>query len=100
MKPVLLIAAIFIQFAATAQSPYTSFILKMDSLMSLEVRYKIEMKICEPKKKTDIGNWESHEVSKIKFDSLQPNDISCEEWFDKGLPTLISGQEEEKPINQ
>ena len=100
MKPGLLIIVIFIQFAAIAQSPYTSFILKMDSIKSSGVRYKIEMKICEPKKKMNIGNQGGHEVSKIKFNSLKAGDINCGEYFDKGLPDLISGKEEEKFMNQ
>lgn len=100
MKPGLLIIAFFAQLSIAAQSPYLSFILKMDSTRSSGTRYKIEMKICEPEKMTKIGNWSSHEISKINFDSLKTKDIKCGEWFDKGLPTLISGQEEEKPINQ
>lgn len=91
---------LFSNFLSFAQSPYLSFILKMDSIKSSGIRYKIEMKICEPKKTTQIGNWFSHEVSKIKFDSLKASDIECGEWFDKGLPTLISGEEEKKPDNQ
>ena len=100
MKPVLLVIAFFLQLAVTAQSPYLSFILKMDSAKSIGIRYKIEMKICEPKKKTKIGNWSSHEVSKINFALLKAKDIDCRNYFEKGLPALASGQEKEIPINQ
>ena len=100
MKPGLLAIAFFIQLAVIAQSPYLSFILKMDSAKSVGVRYKIEMKICEPKKKTKIKNWGSHEVSKINFDLLKAKDIDCGNYFEKGLPALISGQEKEIPVNQ
>jgi hypothetical protein len=31
---------------------------------------------------------------------LKPGDFDCGDYFDNGLPTLISGQEERKPINQ
>lgn len=100
MKPGLLIIAFFTQLSVIAQSPYLSFILKMDSAKSIGIHYKIEMKICEPKKKTKIGNWGSHEVSKINFDLLKAKDINCGYYFEKGLPALISGQEKEIPINQ
>ena len=100
MKLCVLIIALFMQLAASAQSPYLSFILKMDSAQSIGTRYKIEMKICEPKKKTEIGNWNSHEISKINFDSLKITEISCGNYFDKGLPALPSGQEKEISINQ
>lgn len=100
MKPGLLIIAFFVQLNIAAQSPYLSFILKMDSTRSLGTHYKIEMKICVPEKMTKIWNWGTHEISKINFDSLKAKNIKCGEWFDEGLSTLISGQEEEKPINQ
>ena len=72
----------------------------MDSIKADGIRYKIEMKICEPKKMTNYSDWFSHDTSKINFGSLKAIDIKCGEFFDKGLPTLISGEEEEKPINQ
>src|SRR5262245_10787586 len=100
MRPGLLIIAFFAQLSATAQSPYLSFILNMDSIKSSAFRYKIEMKICEPKTLSERGSWSNHEVSTIKFDSLRSKDINCGNYFDKGLPDLISGQKEKTPINQ
>ena len=91
--------------ATSAQSPSLSILLKMparqsvsggDSAKTESIRYKIEMKICEPKKMTERGGWFTHDTSKIDFPSLKPDDINCGEYFDKGTPTLISGKEEEK----
>ena len=100
MKYFLLTTTILIHLTAAAQSPYLSILVKMDSIKADGIRYKIEMKICEPKKMTKYSDWFSHDTSKINFGSLKANDIICGEFFDKGLPTLISGEEEEKPINQ
>jgi hypothetical protein len=69
----------------------------MDSAYRDIYRYKIEMKICNPKKMTKRVDWFSHDTSSIDFASLKANDIECGEYFDKGMPTLISGEEEEKP---
>jgi len=99
MKYLLLTAILLIHLTATAQSPYLSMLVKMDSLKAQGVRYKIEMNICEPKKKSERGDWFSHDTSIIDFASLGSNDIECGGWFDNGMPTLISG-DEEKLINQ
>jgi hypothetical protein len=100
MKYFLLATTILTHFTVTAQSPYLSILLKMDSIKAEEIRYKIEMNICEPKKMTERGHWFTHDTSTIDFASLKPNDIKCGGWFDKGMPTLISGEEEEAPFNQ
>ena len=84
---------------ALAQSPYTSVLIKMDSLKAGIIRYKIEMKICGIKS-SERGDWFIHDTSKINFLSLKPADLDCGDYFEDGLPTPISGQEEEKPINQ
>lgn len=72
----------------------------MDSIKADGIRYKIEMKICEPTKMTKYSDWFSHDTSKIDFSLLKANDITCGDFFDKGMPTFISGEEEEKPVNQ
>ncbi len=100
MKYLLLINTILIHLTATAQSPYLSILVKMDSVKAETTRYKIEMNICEPNKKTERGNWFTRDTSTIDFGSLKPNDINCGGYFDNGMPTLISGKEEEKPFNQ
>jgi hypothetical protein len=100
MKSLLLAAIILLHFAASAQSPYLSILVKMDSAKAEFTRYKIEMKICKPKKMTEKGGWFTHDTSNINFASLKAADIKCDEYFDKGMPERISGQEEERPINQ
>lgn len=72
----------------------------MDSAKAGFTRYKIEMKICKPKKMTERGNWFSHDTSRIDFASLKANDIDCGEYFDKGTPELISGPDEKPPFNR
>jgi hypothetical protein len=72
---------------ATAQSPHLSIWVKMDSVKAEGTRYKIEMKMCKPKKMTELGSWFSHDTSTIDFASLKVNDIDCVEYFDKGMPT-------------
>ena len=99
MKYLVLLIFCLVRIASIGQSPYLSILLKMDSIKSDGIRYKIEMNICEPKKMTEIGDWFSHDTSAIDFGSLKSNDINCGGWFDKGTPTLISGTEEEL-INQ
>ena len=100
MKFFLLTTISLIHLTATAQSPYLSILVKMDSIKADGTRYKIEMKICEPKKKTERGDWFSHDTSRINFSSLKKEEIDCGDYFDKGTPTLISGQEKESSMNE
>jgi hypothetical protein len=72
----------------------------MDSIKSEYIRYKIEMKICKPKKMTERGGWFSHDSSSIDFAALKPKDIECGEYFDKGTSELISGPDEKPAFNQ
>jgi hypothetical protein len=99
MKRFLQISVLILPIWASSQSPYLSINILMDSAKAEGIRYKIEMKICKPKKMTVRGDWFSHDTSSIDFASLKPGDITCGEYFDKGTPTLISGKEKEK-INQ
>ncbi len=100
MKYFLIPTTILIHLTATGQSPHLSMLLKMDSVKAEGKRYKIEMNICKPKKMTERGSWFSHDTSTIDFTSLKSNDIECGGYFDKGMPTLISGPEEKLPFNQ
>ena len=100
MKYYYLSLILLFHFASWSQSPSLSILVKMDSVKAAGTRYKIEMNICEPKKMSERGNWFTHDTSKIDFTSLNSNDITCGGWFDKGMPTLISGDEEETPLNQ
>lgn len=95
MKYVFAVIIFFITGSLKAQSPSLAINVVMDSLKTDGVRYKIEMKICKPKKMTDRGSWFSHDTSNIDFASLKAADIDCGEYFDKGMPTLISGKEEQ-----
>jgi hypothetical protein len=95
MKYFLLNSIIFLQITAKAQSPGLTINVLMDSVKTDGIRYKIEMNICNPKKMTERGNWFSHDTSEIDFALLKSNDIECGGYFDKGMPTLISGEEEE-----
>jgi hypothetical protein len=99
MKGIISSCLLLFTINAFAQSPYLSILVKMDSVKAESTRYKIEMKICEPKKMTERGDWFTHDTSTINFASLKENEIECGKYFDNGMPTLISG-EEEKKINQ
>src|SRR5258705_13009919 len=100
MKYSLIPTTILIHLTATGQSPHLSMLLKMDSVKAEGKRYKFEMNICKPKKMTERGSWFSHDTSTIDFTSLKSNDIECGGYFNKGMPTLISGPEEKPPFNQ
>jgi hypothetical protein len=100
MKFVIWSFALLLRFNVMGQSPHLSILLKMDSAYSDIYRYKIQMKICKPKKMTVRSDWFSHDTSTIDFASLKANDIDCGEYFDKGMPTLISGEEEKPVFNQ
>jgi len=100
MKKLMVGLALLYPFTVTAQSPGLTINVLMDSIKADGIRYKIEMKICKPKKMTQRGDWFSHDTSIIDFASLKTNDIDCGEYFDKGTPILISGEEKKPPFNQ
>lgn len=100
MKSLLLGILVLLHLTATAQSPGLTINVIMDSVKAGGTRYKIEMNICKPKKMTERGGWFTHDTSKINFASLKVNDIECGGYFDKGTPTLISGNEEEELFNR
>ncbi|MES1181384.1 MAG: hypothetical protein ABUL44_01175 [Flavobacterium sp.] len=96
--PVLFI--FLLPFQSGAQSPGLTINVIMNSVKADGIRYKIEMNICKPGKMTEQGSWFSHDTSTIDFTSLKSNDIECGGYFDKGMPTLISGQDEEPLFNR
>jgi hypothetical protein len=100
MKILLLGLTVFLSLSSTAQSPSLTINVIMDSANMNFTRYKIEMKICVPKKMSEHGNWFSHDTSAINFASLKPADITCGGYFDKGTPEQISGPEDEPLINR
>ncbi len=98
---ILFCAGLFLlQLQMTAQSPYLSVMLKMDSAASEHREYMIEMKFCEPLKLSAKGNWFSQDTSAIDFSSLKSADISCAGYFDNGLPEMITGEQRIQKINQ
>ena len=86
MKIVILGFTALFSFTALAQTPYLSVLVKMDSAKAEGTRYKLEMKICEPKETTERGDWFSSDTSKIDFNSLKPGDIDCGEYFESEKP--------------
>src|SRR6478735_8829653 len=100
MKYLLLTTTFLIHLTATAQSPYLSILVKMDSLKAESTRYKIEMKICNPIKKTERGNWFARDTSTIDFVSLRSNDIKCGDYFDKGMNEPLNYKKEETLFNK
>ncbi|NOT51314.1 MAG: hypothetical protein HOP10_08570 [Chitinophagaceae bacterium] len=82
MRYFLLLSCIFLHCLAKTQTPYLSVKLKMDSVKAESSRYKIEMKVCEPKKLTERNNWFSNDTSKIDFASLLPGDITCQYYIE------------------
>jgi len=96
----LLSMLLFYGLAVTAQTPYFSVIVKMDSAKTEGKRYKIEMKFCHPSHATDKGDWFKADTSNVDFANLKPGDVICNEYFDKGMPEVILGKEEEIPVNQ
>ena len=100
MKHLVLGLFVLLNLEAIAQSPGLTINVIMDSVKADGIRYKIEMKICKPKKMTKRESWFTHDTSKINFTSLKANDIECGEYFDKGTPTLISDTEEKKVYNR
>jgi hypothetical protein len=92
MKPAIFIFSVFLFCQpAKAQSPYLNMLVTMDSSSIGPVRYSIEMKICEPKKRTDRGSWFSHDTSAIDFGKLTAAVINCGQYMQKGEPDRISG---------
>jgi hypothetical protein len=100
MKSALCFVGLLIVFTGKGQSPYLSVILKMANIANGSIHYKIEMKICKLKKPSNIGDWFTHDTSTIHFNSLKASDLSCGDFFDKGLPTSISGEERSQPPDQ
>ena len=100
MKCLFLILIFIIHSYASAQSPYLSILVKMDSVKAEGTWYKIEMKICEPKKMTERGDWFTHDTSTIDFVSLKTNEIDCGKYFDKGIGEPLTYNKVEIPFNK
>jgi hypothetical protein len=92
--------AILLHLTATAQSPGLTINVIMDSVKADGTRYKIDMKICKPKKMTERGNWFTHDTSKINFALLKAAEIDCGKYFDKGIVEPLTYYKEEIPFNK
>lgn len=58
------------------------------------------MKICDPNKKSERGNWFTRDTSTIDFTSLKTSDVNCGKYFDKGPGEPLTYNKEEIPFNK
>jgi len=100
MKSLIMGFILLSHLTVLAQSPGLTINVIMDSAKAESVHYKIEMKICKPKKITERGNWFSHDTSTIDFTSLKASEIDCGEYFDKGIGEPLTYNKEEIPFNK
>ncbi len=74
------LASLFLMLLSTglyAQSPYLSIEVKMDRYMTEQTNYRISMKVCEPLKMTNRGDWFAKDTSRIDYLNLKSSDFSC-----------------------
>src|SRR5258706_11104394 len=102
MKLGFCVAGLIAVFAAHGQSPYMSVLVKMDSLVSDYLHYKIEMKICELKKPSDLSDWFTHDTSKVDFRTLSPAELKCGDFFSSndGLIELTGSSKNKNEIDR
>ena len=81
MKSFLLVFAFFYCQDISAQSPGLIIHFDVDSLKAEGSDFKIEMKFCEPVKRTQSKNYFTNDSSAIDFKRLTENDISCENYI-------------------
>jgi hypothetical protein len=84
MKKLLLIPAFFYCCAALAQSPGLTIKLRMDSVKANGIHFNIEMKLCEPVKRSKVNGYFTNDRSIINFKKLSENDIVCESYIENG----------------
>lgn len=85
---------------ASAQSPYLSVKLNMDSKDGGSNIYEIKMKICDVKNPTQYSDWFSADTSRIDFAALNMENTQCGEYFfDDDEKIQLSGEKEEKKNN-
>ena len=95
MKILASIICIIFCSAVVAQSPSLSVQFTMDKTddFTSSSNFKIEMKICEPIKKTKKKDWFTNETSSINFSTLTANDIVCDKYMIEGEgKELLSGE--------
>lgn len=69
--------ALFCSQIVRAQSPYLGIHIKMDSVKREDKNFRISMKICEPLKMTERGDWFKPDTSAIDFLKLTAADLTC-----------------------
>ena len=100
MKILSFFVILFSNLVGIAQSPYTSIKVNMDSTSSSFISYKIEMKICEPKKGTAYKSFNSIDSSQINFINLKYDEVTCGNYFANGDGIeVLSGDKEYKKCN-
>jgi len=88
MVKVIPIIALLFSSNLFAQSPYLNIEVKMDRYMSEQTNYRIAMKICDPVKKTDKGDWFTKDTSAIDFLHLKTDGFNCGDY------TYIEGKDD------
>jgi hypothetical protein len=81
MKSVLFVLAFFYCYGAIAQSPGLIIHFDVDSIKADGLNFKIEMKFCEPLKRTQSKSYFTNDSSTIDFKKLDAKDISCESYI-------------------
>lgn len=101
MRILLAILCLAICSAAVAQSPSLSvrFAMDMKDDVTAISKYKIEMKICEPVKRTDKDGWFTNDTSDINFSVLTAADIICGNYMLEGQGKEVLSGEKEGPKN-
>jgi len=102
MKILAITICIIFCTAVVAQSPSLSVQFSMDKSDKLtsSSHFKIEMKICEPIKKTEKNDWFTNETSSINFSKLSATDIVCNKYMIEGEGIeVLSGEIEEPKHN-
>ncbi|MEO5945480.1 MAG: hypothetical protein ABIP79_01595 [Chitinophagaceae bacterium] len=86
MKVLITILGVLFCSVTVAQSPSLSVRFSMDKsdVFTTSSNFKIEMKICEPIKKTEKGGWFTNDTSSIHFSSLTAADITCDKYSEEG----------------
>lgn len=81
---VYLLLVLFISTNASAQSPYLSVRLVMDTAGMSDARYVIQMKFCSLKKPSQLEDWFSFEESKVNFETLPVSGVECGNYAENG----------------
>jgi hypothetical protein len=81
MKKLLLVFTFVYCHVAFAQSPYLSVNLNIDSVKAGSIKFKIDMKICQPANGSAIKDHFGNTISTIDFKTLKEKEIKCDEYI-------------------